>query len=146
MPVHFIPRPCSYDVRSGWGDAKLWSSPTVFANRAHFRDTTHPAQLVIDDLQLTDEGIYRCRADFQNSPTRNLKINFTVIGKKNAARRPPELPLILIDPVPPAQTSTEPPERPVIIESGSSGQAKLIEPYNEGSDVSLTCEVSGGEQ
>lgn len=73
---------CSYDVRTGnTAQAKLWSSPTAFANRAYFRTTSHPAQLLVDDIQLTDEGVYRCRVDFRNSPTRNMKINFTVIGK-----------------------------------------------------------------
>lgn len=60
---------------------KLWSSPTAFANRAYFRTTSHPAQLLIDDIQLKDEGVYRCRADFRNSPTRNMRVNFTVIGR-----------------------------------------------------------------
>lgn len=61
--------------------AKLWSSPTAFANRAYFRTTSHPAQLLVDNIQTKDEGLYRCRVDFRNSPTRNMKINFTVIGR-----------------------------------------------------------------
>lgn len=73
----------SYDVRAGnVAQAKLWSSPVVFGNRAFFRASPHPAQLFIDDIQLTDEGVYRCRVDFRNSPTRNMKINLTVIGKE----------------------------------------------------------------
>lgn len=40
----------------------------------------------------------------------------------------------------------EPPERPVILNArGRGGQTKLIEPYNEGTDVTLICEVTGGE-
>lgn len=64
-----------------FGQAKLWSSPTVFGLRAFFSTANHPAQLKVDNIKLSDEGMYRCRVDFRNSPTRNLKINLTVIGK-----------------------------------------------------------------
>lgn len=72
----------SFDVRGRqFNQAKLWSSPDAFGARAFFRTQSHPAQLLIDDIHMNDEGIYRCRVDFRNSPTRNLKINFTVISK-----------------------------------------------------------------
>lgn len=72
----------SFDVRGRqFNQAKLWSSPEAFATRAFFRTSTHPAQLLVDEIQLADEGVYRCRVDFRNSPTRNVKINFTVISK-----------------------------------------------------------------
>ncbi|KAG8228135.1 hypothetical protein J437_LFUL000137 [Ladona fulva] len=72
----------SFDVRGRqFGQAKLWSAPSAFGTRAFFRTATSPAQLMVDDLTLEDEGVYRCRVDFRNSPTRNLKINLTVIGE-----------------------------------------------------------------
>lgn len=72
----------SFDVRGRpIGQAKLWSSPTVFGSRAYFSTAQRPAQLKVDNIKLSDEGMYRCRVDFRNSPTRNLKINLTVIGK-----------------------------------------------------------------
>ncbi|XP_022903611.1 neural cell adhesion molecule 2 isoform X2 [Onthophagus taurus] len=108
----------SFDVRGRqFNQAKLWSAPNIFGNRAFFRATTSPASLAIDNIQLTDEGIYRCRVDFKNSPTRNSKVNFTVIV---------------------------PPERPVIYDGKRRDRTTLLEPYNEGSDVNLICEVSGG--
>ncbi|GLV36530.1 sidestep IV [Carabus blaptoides fortunei] len=97
--------------------AKLWSSPQAFGSRAFFRTGIIPASLLVDDIQLHDEGIYRCRVDFKDSPTRNLKINFTVIV---------------------------PPERPVIYDGKRRDRSNLLEPYNEGADVNLICEVVGG--
>lgn len=73
---------CSFDVRGRqFGQAKLWSSPTVFGSRAFFSTANEVAQLKVDNIKLADEGMYRCRVDFRNSPTRNVKINLTVIGK-----------------------------------------------------------------
>lgn len=72
----------SIDLRSGnVSQVKFWSAPTAFASRAFFRNTSHPAHLLVDNIQLKDNGVYRCRVDFRNSPTRNTKVNFTVIGK-----------------------------------------------------------------
>ena len=36
----------------------------------HSMHTLHPQ----------DEGLYRCRVDYKNSPTKNVKIQFSVIG------------------------------------------------------------------
>jgi len=80
--VYFLLFCHSFDVRGRqFGQAKLWSSPAAFGTRAYFRTASTPAQLLVDDVALTDEGMYRCRVDFRNTPTRNLKINLTVIGK-----------------------------------------------------------------
>ncbi|KAL3285911.1 hypothetical protein HHI36_000429, partial [Cryptolaemus montrouzieri] len=72
----------SYDLRGRQtNNAKLWSSPNAFGPRAFFQATTTPAFLFIDHIELADEGIYRCRVDFKNSPTRNSRVNFTVIAR-----------------------------------------------------------------
>ncbi|XP_063831610.1 hemicentin-1 [Ostrinia nubilalis] len=108
----------SYDIRGrSMTQPKLWSSPTGFGNRAFFRGGATPAVLMVDDVQAVDAGVYRCRVDFKNSPTRNLKVNFSVII---------------------------PPNRPKIYDAKKKDKANLVEPYNEGSNVHLICEVEGG--
>ncbi|KAI5634750.1 immunoglobulin domain-containing protein [Phthorimaea operculella] len=108
----------SYDIRGrSYNQPKLWSSPTVFGTRAFFRGGATPAVLMIDNVQAADAGVYRCRVDFKNSPTRNLKVNFTVII---------------------------PPSRPTIYDAKRRDRTKVVEPYNEGSNVLLICEVEGG--
>ncbi|XP_020708442.2 hemicentin-2-like isoform X2 [Athalia rosae] len=106
----------SYDARNRFGKAKLWSAPHFWGNRAIFRATS-PAQLMVQDLRESDEGVYRCRVDFRNSPTRNLKVNFTVIV---------------------------PPSKPIIYDAKRRDMSKLLEAYPEGADLTLVCEVHGG--
>lgn len=71
----------SVDARSSnIGRTKTWSDERAFGHRAAI-SPTEPADLEIDPLESGDDGIYRCRVDFKDSPTKNYKINLTVIGK-----------------------------------------------------------------
>ncbi|XP_018045813.1 PREDICTED: hemicentin-2-like [Atta colombica] len=107
----------SVDVRGRQiAQARLWSDPYVFGERAVMKTDVKPAELEIDPLESTDGGVYRCRVDFKNSPTKNQKINLTVIV---------------------------PPKKPVIY-TGARNLAKILQPFNEGSEMSLLCEVIGG--
>ncbi|XP_050673053.1 nephrin-like [Leptidea sinapis] len=109
----------SYDVRGRTVyQPKLWSSPNGFGSRAYFRATATPATLLVDGVTSSDSGIYRCRVDFKNSPTRNLRINFTVII---------------------------PSERPVIMDAKTRSNTRLLEPFDEGDDLELLCETHGGD-
>jgi len=78
----------SFDVRGRrqYSNARLWSSPSALGPRAFFVTATNPAHLSIDRLESTDEGIYRCRVDFRNSPTRKQRMNLTVIGESIVSR------------------------------------------------------------
>ncbi|XP_053984957.1 synaptogenesis protein syg-2-like isoform X2 [Hylaeus volcanicus] len=109
----------SFDVRGRrqFSNAHLWSSPTALGPRAFFITASNPAHLSIDRLKTDDEGIYRCRVDFKNSPTRKQKMNLTVIV---------------------------PPSEPVIRDRTTRNTSDIEESYNEGSDVNLICEVRGG--
>jgi hypothetical protein len=40
---------------------------------------------------------------------------------------------------------TVPPAKPVIFDAKRRDRTKLLEPYNEGTDVHLICEVTGGK-
>lgn len=72
----------SFDVRGrSFHKALYWSDEQAFGPRAYFVAVSRPAALTIDAVQLDDEGVYRCRVDFQNSPTRNFQVNLTVIGE-----------------------------------------------------------------
>ena len=81
---------CSFDVRAGnMSQAKPWSSPEAFGSRAVFRvGSFHSgAELQVHSVTATDQGVYRCRVDFRNSPTRNFKVNLTVVGEWISSRR-----------------------------------------------------------
>ncbi|XP_048507563.1 hemicentin-2-like isoform X2 [Athalia rosae] len=110
----------SFDVRNRlqFSEARLWSSPVALGPRAFFVTATKPAHLSIDKLETRDEGVYRCRVDFKNSPTRNHKMNLTVIVA---------------------------PERPIILDGTTRDISRIEEPYNEGDDVNLICETRGGK-
>lgn len=73
---------CSYDSRGKVSESgSHWSNSTVIGNRAFFRIRPEPATLIIEDLKESDAGSYRCRVDFQKSPTKNNKIRLQVVSK-----------------------------------------------------------------
>ncbi|CAH2094648.1 unnamed protein product [Euphydryas editha] len=70
----------SFDVRGrSFNKALQWSDPGAFGPRAYFATVARPAALTLSSVQLDDEGVYRCRVDFKNSPTRNFQIRLIVI-------------------------------------------------------------------
>lgn len=51
-------------------------------SRAYFITNEHPSlsRLKIHNVTSEDEGLFRCRVDFINSPTRNFKVNLSLVG------------------------------------------------------------------
>ncbi|CAD0206042.1 unnamed protein product [Chrysodeixis includens] len=98
-------------VTSHWADSTL-------GVRATFRSDTRPAVLVLTKLRPEDSGQYRCRVDFIKSPTKNTRLNLTVLI---------------------------PPERLIILNhEGNEIRGGVLGPYDEGTEVNLTCIAVGG--
>jgi hypothetical protein len=71
----------SLDVRGKhFSAAKHWSAEVPFGKRGHFQTTSEPARLIVEPVRLEDQGIYRCRVDFRNSPSRETRLNLTITG------------------------------------------------------------------
>lgn len=61
----------------GFGDRAYFH--TVNSELLH-RDQDTVDHLTVDRAMATDTGIYRCRIDFLQAPTKNRLVNLTVIG------------------------------------------------------------------
>ncbi|XP_043272103.1 synaptogenesis protein syg-2-like isoform X2 [Venturia canescens] len=108
----------SYDIRGRQPEtASRWTDKEYLNERAFFRTAAEPASLNIDHVEERDEGEYRCRVDFTKNPTRNSRINLTVIV---------------------------PPSKPNIVNELGDTVTKVAGPFEENGSMKLTCLVSGG--
>ncbi|CAG9763208.1 unnamed protein product [Ceutorhynchus assimilis] len=101
------------------GHAKEWKDEKILGQRSKFRLKDRPATLTLNSVREDDDGIYYCRVDFKQTPTRNIKVNLTTIV---------------------------PTEKLKIIEGSDDKHIKdyKLGPFNEGTSVNITCEASGG--
>ncbi|XP_077297033.1 motor axon guidance molcule sidestep [Arctopsyche grandis] len=75
------------------------------------------AHLIIRAITRSDEGVFRCRIDFFNSPTRNYKVNLSLII---------------------------PPSEPIIFNGQGVEVSGTAGPFIQEYDLSLSCQVNGG--
>ncbi|PSN56559.1 hypothetical protein C0J52_14751 [Blattella germanica] len=89
--------------------------------RSYFQVTgmsqSRPSILKIYNVKPEDEGVFRCRVDFVDSPTRNFRVNLTIVV---------------------------PPSEPTIYDDKGKEITGVAGPFLEGYDLALTCLVKGG--
>ncbi|XP_064091086.1 hemicentin-2-like isoform X2 [Macrobrachium nipponense] len=89
----------------------------VFEGRARFQKDHLNWVLVVKDVTYSDQGEYRCRLDFQGSPTHNAKVHLHVVDEPHSIR---------------------------IYSTGGSAIEREAS-VQEGRPLSLSCRATGGE-
>ncbi|XP_076637456.1 motor axon guidance molcule sidestep isoform X2 [Colletes latitarsis] len=109
----------SLDARSGdLSTAIHWAISDDLGRRTYFQiGDGHRAKLKVTKVTFKDQGIFRCRVDFIDSPTRNFRVNLTLV---------------------------EEPTKPVIHDAQGREVTGVGGPFLEGYNLALTCQVSGG--
>ncbi|XP_014478180.1 PREDICTED: hemicentin-2 [Dinoponera quadriceps] len=110
----------SLDARNGNLTAAVhWAVSDDLGKRTYFQiGDGHRAKLKVTKVTFNDQGVFRCRVDFINSPTRNFRVNLTLV---------------------------EEPTRPVIYDGTGREVTGVAGPFLEGYNLVLTCQVSGGK-
>ncbi|KAL2714003.1 neural cell adhesion molecule 1 [Vespula squamosa] len=110
----------SLDARSGNLSAAIhWADGDDLGRRTYFQvGDGQRSKLKITKVKYKDQGLFRCRVDFVDSPTRNFRANLTLVEK---------------------------PTKPVIYDAQGREVTGIGGPFLEGYGLLLTCQVSGGK-
>ncbi|XP_015589781.1 uncharacterized protein LOC107265151 isoform X5 [Cephus cinctus] len=113
IPFYSLDTRPSYDLRNAIHSAVS----DDFGRRTYLNmDDVHRARLKVNKVTLKDQGVFRCRVDFVNSPTRSFWVNLTLV---------------------------EQPTAPVIYDAQGREVTGVGGPFLEGYSLILTCQVSG---
>ena len=114
----------SFDMRNNtkhWMASDLGEQASFYVNRTGKVTSTGveivQSYLQIKSVQWKDQGFYRCRVDFFQAPTRNLKVKLSLI----------ELPKV-----------------PKITQNGGQPISSEMPSFHLNSTLNLKCETSGG--
>lgn len=114
MPLYTV------DFRNG--PPVHWALTGEVGSRSHFvlnQSDPSSAHLAVEKVARSDEGVYRCRVDYVDSPTRNYRVNLSVIV---------------------------PASSPKIFDSeGREILGSAAGPFREGQELILSCQAVGGK-
>ncbi|XP_012060705.1 PREDICTED: neural cell adhesion molecule 1 [Atta cephalotes] len=110
----------SLDARNGSLISAIhWAVSDDLGRRTYFQvGDGHRAKLKVTKVTLKDQGVFRCRVDFVDSPTRNFRVNLTLV---------------------------EQPSKPVIYDAQGREVTGVGGPFLEGYNLALICQVAGGK-
>ena len=80
----YLPSISSFDLRSSAG--QHWKDSEVLGERGYvyYEETPHSCRssLNVEPVKAGDSGQYRCRVDYETSPTRNTRIKLKLVGER----------------------------------------------------------------
>ena len=121
---------------------KLSYFPSFAGDRGYvfYEESPHSCKssLNIEPVSVPDSGQYRCRVDYDTSPTRNTRIKLKLVGKWYDFPLFKSLNLVL-------QTFTARPTKPVIYSDDGMEILHRTRPVKLGANLKLYCTSEGGD-
>ena len=93
----------------------------------------HLSRLVLSPLSLLDEGLYRCRVDYGQAPTKIETIKLSILGISTTTTISTDF-------------CSVPPSPPLIYDVHDIKLSSVIGPFHIGANITLNCRARGGEK